>query len=154
MKRAVFLFLSALVLISIVLNVYFFLSRHEETKSSVQIEPKTKVYNAQKARTELKTKKKTSHSEQFLVDGCVLKDDECYCYAKDTEFRKYMRNSAYTDGGKLGFPTSVCESYIKHSGGSRYITFEYEPSDSKEASDTLRAAIAKKLEEYNKREKP
>ena len=90
--------------------------------------------------------KKSTRSETLTIPvlGCAIKHGRCECYGRETPDFSFMGD------GVMEFELSVCENYIKHSGGDQHITIHLPPSSGLEhkSDSSLHAHIAEKLKKY------
>ena len=105
-KTVIFCFLAALAFFSFA--AFYITTKFKVPAESAAIAPA----EVKKAPSLKKTplKKPVSVSKKVHVNGCIIKDDKCTCYTKD--------------GNQLNPSLSICEKYIKSSGGSQVIFLE------------------------------
>lgn len=77
----------------------------------------------------VKQKSRKFEPLEIPILGCAITNGECECYGRNTD------NFSFSGDGKLSFEMSVCENYIKHSGGSQYLIIE---RDKQEFDDLLK----------------
>lgn len=109
------------------------------------------VEHVNTAKPSVHTQPETSIKNQMSIPvlGCAIKYGECECYGRNTD------DFSFSGDGKMTFDLSVCDDYIKHSGGSRYITIvddvSEESEELREIRKEFRSSIDKKLEEITRK---
>ena len=138
MKKIILLFaFSASCLICVLLGFYF-----------GQLSVKTNNENIKPPSHKQSDKSTIKNQIRIPVLGCAIKQGNCECYGRNTD------DFSFLGDGKMTFDLSVCEDYIKHSGGSRYITIVDESEESEELREIrkeFRSSINKKLEEITRK---
>ena len=107
-KTVIFCFLVALAFFSFA--AFYITTKFKAPAESAAIAPAIEEVKKSPLKKAPSLKKPVSVSKKVYVNGCIIKDDKCTCYTKD--------------GNQLNPSLSICENYIKSSGGSQVIFLE------------------------------